>query len=389
MQDMDTTLRQITDRIRGATADRTPLRLRGGGSKDFYGQSLQGELLDLSAFTGITSYEPTELVVTARAGTPLAELEAVLAQQGQCLAFEPPHFGATTTRSGTATVGGMVASGLSGPARASVGAVRDYVLGVKLINGQGQWLTFGGQVMKNVAGYDVSRLMVGALGGLGVLTEISLKVLPVAPAEATLMCGGIGQQAALDLLNRWGGQPLPLNASCWVLDDSISLARDYLFVRLRGARAAVEAACPRMMADVLAQGGEAVRMDNAQAGPDWTACRNQTLPFFKAPAPDLCLWRLSVPQTAAALRLPFAQFIEWHGAQRWLWAPLSAQTQLRQVAAAVGGSATIFRANSQDRNWAGDCFDPLSPVTAQIHQRLKNEFDPAGIFNRGRMYATL
>ncbi|MEI8169486.1 MAG: glycolate oxidase subunit GlcE [Rhodoferax sp.] len=386
MQSFDTSLRQITDRIHAAVAARTPLRPRGGGSKDFYGESLQGDLLDLTALSGITSYEPTELVVTARTGTSLMELEAVLAEKGQCLAFEPPHFGATETHPSTATVGGMVAAGLSGPARASAGSVRDYVLGVQLINGKGELLTFGGQVMKNVAGYDVSRLMVGALGALGVLTEISLKVLPVAPAEATLMCGGIAQQAALDLLNRWGGQPLPLNASCWVHDDSATPPRDYLFVRLRGAVAAVDAALPRLMADVQTLGGDAVRMDNAQAGPDWDACRNQTLPFFKVPAPDLCLWRLSVPQTAVALKLPFAQFIEWHGAQRWLWAPLSAQTQLRQAAAAVGGTATLFIATSTDNTGATGRFNALTPALAHIHQRLKNEFDPAGIFSRGRMY---
>jgi glycolate oxidase FAD binding subunit len=386
MQSFDTSLRQITDRIRAANATRTPLRPRGGGSKDFYGESLQGDLLDLSALNGITSYEPTELVVTVRAGTPLRELEAVLAEKGQCLAFEPPHFGTSAASPSTATVGGMVSAGLSGPARASAGAVRDYVLGVQLINGQGELLTFGGQVMKNVAGYDVSRLMVGALGALGVLTEISLKVLPVAPAEATLMCGGIAQQAALDLLNRWGGQPLPLNASCWVHDDSATPARDYLFVRLRGAVAAVEAALPRLIADVQTFGGDAVRMDNGQASADWEACRNQTLPFFNEPAPDLCLWRLSVPQTATALKLPFAQFIEWHGAQRWLWAPWSAQTLLRQAAASIGGTATIFIAGSKGNTGAAGRFISLKPALAQIHQRLKNEFDPAGIFSRGRMY---
>ena len=387
MHSFDTTLLQITDRIQAAAAARTPLRLRSGGSKDFYGEPPQGELLDLSALRGITSYEPTELVVTVRAGTPLVELEAALAGKGQCLAFEPPHFGTSEGQPGSATVGGMVAAGLSGPARASVGSVRDYVLGLQLINGKGEHLTFGGQVMKNVAGYDVSRLMVGALGTLGVLTEISLKVLPVAPAEATLMCGGLAQQPALDLLNRWGGQPLPLNASCWVHDDTASPVSDYLFVRLRGAVAAVDAALPRMMADVQALGGAAVRMDNAQAGPDWTACRNQTLPFFSAPAPDLCLWRLSVPQTAPALPLPFAQFIEWHGAQRWLWAPASAHTQLRQAAADVGGTATIFIAAHTSNTCATGRFNPLTPALTPIHQRLKAEFDPAGIFNRGRLVA--
>jgi glycolate oxidase FAD binding subunit len=265
--------------------------------------------------------------------------------------------------------------------------VRDFVLGVTLLNGRSELLTFGGQVIKNVAGYDVSRLMVGALGTLGLLTEISLKVLPCAPAEATLMCSGLNQSQALDLLNRWGGQPLPLNASCWLFDGTASPPRNFLFVRLRGAFAAVEAACPRMTADLQAGGGEVIRMDNAQAGPDWNACRDQTLPFFKTPAPELGLWRLSVPQSAPVLNLPYAQFIEWHGAQRWLWAALSAHEQLRHAAAEAGGTATLFRAPMADAVESVARFNPLSPALDRIHQRLKHEFDPAGIFNRGRMYA--
>jgi glycolate oxidase FAD binding subunit len=268
-----------------------------------------------------------------------------------------------------------------------VGGVRDYVLGAQLINGRGELLTFGGQVMKNVAGYDVSRLMVGAWGTLGLLTQVSLKVLSTAPAEATLRCVGLAQQAALDLLNRWGGQPLPLNASCWVHDTTASPAQDCLFVRLRGAVAAVNAALPRLEADVLALGGHAQPMDNTQAQPDWQACRDQTLPFFKAPSPELGLWRLSVPQTAPALNLPYAQFIEWHGGQRWCWAPHEAQATLRQAAADVGGSATLFIAALSCYSGSTARFDVLNPSLARLHQRLKAEFDPVGIFNPGRLSA--
>ena len=373
------------DRVRAAVAAKTPLRLRGGGSKDFYGEAPQGELLDTRTWCGITDYAPTELVITARCGTPLAELEAALAEKGQCLAFEPPHF------AGGATLGGMVAAGLSGPARASVGPLRDYVLGLRLINGRAEHLRFGGQVMKNVAGYDLSRLMVGALGTLGLITEVSLKVMPRAPLQATLMARGIGQQASLDLLNRWGGQPLPLNASCWVHDAG----QDCLFVRLSGAAAAVHAATPRMLAELQGLGAQALLMDNAQAAPDWQACRDQTLPFFTPPsaAPELCLWRLSLPQTAPALDLPYAQLIEWHGGLRWLWAPLSAQEPLRQLSAELGGNATLFIANDAYSTGASSpfcaVFQPLDPVQAQIHQRLKAEFDPSGIFNPGRLYPHL
>lgn len=381
--DTDMTALMAT-RVRQAAQTGTPLRIRGSGSKDFYGQALSGEVLDMAAFAGVVSYEPSELVVTVRAGTPLAELEALLAGQGQCLPFEPPHFGPH------ATVGGMVASGLNGPARASSGAVRDFLLGVVLLNGQGECLTFGGQVMKNVAGYDVSRLMAGALGTLGVLLEVSLKVLPIAPAEATLRCR-LPQQKALDLLNRWGGQPLPLNASCWVHDDSASPAQDVLFVRLRGAVAAVDAACPRMMADVQAAGGQATRMDAPQASADWNACREHTLPFFaQAPSPDACLWRLSVPQTTPALDVPFAQLIEWHGGLRWLWAPASSAAPLRQWAGQAGGHATLFRRTALtplDTSVITPVFTPLSHVQARIQRELKKQFDPAGVFNPGRMSA--
>jgi glycolate oxidase FAD binding subunit len=376
---MDTALQHLIDQINAAAAQRTPLRIRGGGSKDFYGEAPQGALLDTTAYRGIVSYEPSELVVTVRAGTPLTELEAALVEKGQCLAFEPPRFGAAT-----GTCGGMVATGLSGPARASVGSVRDYVLGIELINGRGEQLTFGGQVMKNVAGYDVSRLMVGAMGTLGLLTDISLKVLPVAPAEATLVFE-LNQASALAQLHRWGAQPLPLNASCWVRDDSAANAPELLFVRLRGAIAAVESACRKMLKDVPGS-----RMDNAQAGPDWTACRDLKLPFFTAPAAEpLALWRLSVPQTAPVLNLPWPQLVEWHGGQRWLRAPESAREQVRQAASAVGGSASIFMAASDSAAGTKHCFSPLTPAVEHIHRRLKAEFDPAGIFNPGRMYPYL
>ena len=376
MQGMDLALAQITDRVRAAAADQTPLRLRGGGTKDFWGLALQGEVLDTRVLRGILSYEPSELVVTVRAGTPLAELEAALAEQGQCLPFEPPHF-ARTAADG-ATVGGMVAAGLSGPARASVGAVRDYLLGVTLLNGRAELLTFGGQVMKNVAGYDVSRLMAGAWGTLGLLTEVSLKVLPVPPGEATLRFDDCNQADALRKLHAWGGQPLPLNASCWVNDGTAGAGT--LYVRLRGAVAAVEAACRSM-------GG--TRLDNATVAPDWAACREQTLPWFAARAqhPDHALWRLSVPATAPVLTLPAGvqPLVEWHGALRWVQAPAAAGDALRAAASAVGGSASVFVAAGANGESAGGRFDLKSTALEQIHARLKRSFDPAGIFNPGRM----
>ncbi len=381
---MQVQLNTLQDAVRQAAAERKVLRLRGGGTKDFLGQSLQSEVLDTRGYAGIISHEPTELVVTARAGTPLAEVEAVLAAKGQSLAFEPPHFGPG------ATVGGMVAAGLSGPARASVGAVRDFILGARFINGKGEDLTFGGQVMKNVAGYDVSRLLAGSWGTLGIITEVSLKVLPVAPAEATLMCAGLAQAEALELLHRWGGQPLPLNASAWVHDTTAQPAQDMLFVRLRGAVAAVESAVGTMTADAQALGAQVTRMDNAQVASDWIASREQTLPFFTPPAGDVCLWRLSVPQTSPVIDVPYAQYIEWHGAQRWLWAPASAATALREAAQRVGGHATLFR-QSADRQASHAAaqdvpvFSPMSEALQRIQRNLQQQFDPHGVFATGRM----
>ncbi|PUE50459.1 glycolate oxidase subunit GlcE [Limnohabitans sp. 2KL-1] len=387
---MEAQLNSLIDAVRQAGADGRVLRLRGGGSKDFWGQSLSGDVLDTRVYRGIVSYEPSELVVTVRCGTPLAELEDALAEKGQSLAFEPPHFGQGLENG--ATVGGMVAAGLSGPARATAGAVRDYVLGARFINGLGEHLTFGGQVMKNVAGYDVSRLMAGSWGTLGLITEVSLKVLPVAPAEATLMIAGLAQGPALDLLHRWGGQPLPLNASAWVRDTTAQPVADYLFVRLRGAVAAVQSALGKMSADAVALGAQVQQMDNAEAAQDWRASGEQTLPFFEAPAPDACLWRLSLPQTAPVLDLPGldhpSQYIEWQGAQRWLWAPASAAVALRALAQSVGGHATLFRASTAhaEVDKIAGVNTPLDAVQERIQQQLQKQFDPKGVFATGRMH---
>jgi glycolate oxidase FAD binding subunit len=366
---MQAALDHIIDTIRTASAARKPLCIRGGGTKDFLADGLQGDVLDMRTLSGIVSYEPSELVVTALAGTPLAELEAALAAQGQCLPFEPPRYALG------GTVGGMVAAGLAGPARASVGGVRDYVLGVQMVNGKAEHLVFGGTVMKNVAGYDVSRLIASSWGTLGVITQVSLKVLPVAPAEATLRFD-MAQPDALAQLNHWGGEPLPLNASNWVQDAGKPL----LFVRLRGAVAAVEAACQKMLAQHPGQ-----RIDTAAAAQDWTLCRDMQLPFFTSPpTPADCLWRISVPQTAPALSLPHAQLIDWHGAQRWLWAPHSDAARVQAAAQAVGGTATLFIASNPMDKSGSSHFAALKPPLDKIHRQLKAEFDPAGIFNPGR-----
>lgn len=395
---MDNTLAQLTasyiDRIQSAASSKTLLRIRGGGSKDFYGQSLQGEILDTTALAGISSYEPSELVVTVRAGTPLAELEAVLAEKNQCLPFEPPHFGLAwgdvpllpPFATAQTTVGGMVAAGLSGPSRASAGGVRDFILGVDMVNGKGEALHFGGTVMKNVAGYDVSRLLAGSLGTLGLITEVSLKVLPVVLAESTLKFA-CSQAEALKMLNQWGGLPLPLNASCWVNEVQKDGGQGCLYVRLRGAVAAVNSAVKNMGGELQNE-----QSGNATVAADWQALRNQTLPYFKLNE-DESLWRLSVTDTAPDLQLgSFGEtLVEWHGAQRWVkLADNVAQEgmrKLRETAAQVGGIATLFVASKAMNTPAKVVFSPLKSPLDRIHRQLKREFDPAGIFNRGRMFA--
>lgn len=351
-------LAELQQRIRAAATERRPLRIRGGGTKDFYGQALAGELLDTRALSGIVSYEPTELVVTARAGTPLAEIEDALAARGQMLAFEPPRHGAG------ATLGGVVAAGFSGPRRAWAGAARDFVLGVRIVDGSGEALAFGGQVIKNVAGFDVSRLMCGALGTLGVLTEVSLKCVPRPKLEMTRVID-CDATDAIRWVNEWGGKPLPVSATCHHAGR--------LWVRLSGAAAAVRSAGSSI-------GGTIVD----GAGP-WAGLRDQTHEFF-APASggDATLWRLSVSSTAPWNDFGGDTLVEWGGALRWLLprAPVDAAA-LRAWAERQGGHATLFR--GPDRS-AG-AFQPLPPALLGIHQRLKAVFDPQGILNRGRLYA--
>ena len=355
---MQAIVEQFRQQILAASAAGRPLRLRGGGTKDWYGQQLDGEVLDTRAYAGIIDYEPTELVITARCGTPLAEIEAALAARKQMLAFEPPHFGPG------ATVGGVVASALSGPRRASAGALRDFVLGAVLMDGHGERLAFGGQVMKNVAGYDVSRLLAGSMGTLGLILEVSLKVLPLPLREATLRLA-CAEIAALRLLNEWAGKPLPISASCW--HDGV------LSVRLSGAEAAVSAAL-----QVL--GGEVLAPDDAAAF--WLSVREQTHAFFAGAG---SLWRLSLPPHASAVILKGRQLVEWGGAQRWLKldgdADAAGGQRIRQAVAALGGHATLFRGGDK----AIGVFHPLAPAVEKIHQRLRQAFDPAGIFNPHRM----
>ena len=360
------TVRDLQQQLRQAIADSAPLVVRGGASKswlDPHPERTRGaRVIDARAHQGIVAYEPSELYVTARAGTPLGELEAALAEHGQCLPCDPPRF----VRDGhAATVGGMVASGLSGPGRLSTGAVRDFVLGASLLNGRGEVMSFGGQVMKNVAGYDVSRLLAGSMGSLGVILDVSLKVLPQPRAEATLVFE-MPQQQATEQVNRWCGQPLPISASAWWAEPS---GRGLLHLRLRGARAAVGAACSAL-------GGELLQAPRADAL--WASLREQELDWFDAtwqPSSRQALWRIALPPTTPPLDLPGETLVEWGGALRWLRGDADA-TAVREAAARAGGHATRFRGGDP----AVPVYTPPAAPLDAIHRRLKLAFDPHGLF---------
>ncbi|KRW74788.1 glycolate oxidase subunit GlcE [Stutzerimonas nitrititolerans] len=341
---------QLLDQVNQALAANTPLRIQGSDSKAFLGRTVEGQVLDTRAHRGIVSYDPTELVVTVRAGTPLTELEAALDEAGQMLPCEPPHFGEG------ATVGGMIAAGLSGPRRPWSGSVRDFVLGTRIITGHGKHLRFGGEVMKNVAGYDLSRLMAGSFGCLGVLTEVSLKVLP-----KPRRCSGLRVEMALDQallkLAEWGQQPIPISAAC---HDGQAL-----HLRLEGGEGSVNAARERI-------GGE--DLDAAY----WDALREQRLAFFKDPRP---LWRLSLPINTPALALEGEQLVDWAGAQRWLKSTEDAE-RIRAIVGEVDGHAICYSAGATTSP-----FQPLGAPLLRYHQQLKAQLDPQGIFNPGRMYS--
>ncbi len=345
----------IRQRVLAAAGRGSPVRIIGGSTKQFYGREVPGEPLNMAAHRGIIAYDPAELVLTARAGTPLAQIEATLSQSGQCMPFEPPHFGST------ATLGGAIACGIAGPARAYAGAAKDFVLGVTLMNGEGQSLRFGGQVMKNVAGYDVARTVVGSLGSLGLLMDVSMKVMPRAPQSATRVFE-LGAQAALRQMSEWAQQPSCISATCWV--------DGRLFVRLSGSDAAIQTAAARM-------GGEA----HAAGGEFWSAVREQSHAFFGG-AEELI--RVAVPALCAPQTFSGECLMEWGGSQRWLRNRSDIEA-VRAAARSAGGFATRFR--TRDRS--GDVFEPVPAAQMRLQKTLKAVFDPRAIFNRGRLHAEL
>ena len=350
---MDAIISSLSAQIKAALAGKMPLAIHGGNTKAFYGGAIVGEPLDMRPYAGIIEYEPKELVLTVRAGTTLAEIEAIMDGASQMLPFEPPHYAAGST------IGGTVAAGLSGPRRPYAGAVRDFVLGARIIDGTGDDLRFGGRVIKNVAGYDVSRLMTAALGTLGVLLDLSFKVLPK-PGEDVTLRYEFDEVTAIRQFNEWAGKPLPISATSW--HEGVAM------LRLSGAAAGVKAARQKL-------GGEVVADD--LAGIFWRTLRDHHATFFRSPEP---LWRVSVPPTSPPLQFALPQWIEWGGGLRWHRGVADASV-LRTKVGAAGGHVTLFRNGDK----SAGVFHPLQPALEKIHRNLKAAFDPENILNRGRM----
>ena len=367
------------EQILNAAKNETQLSIEGGGTKSWYGNANVHAKLDTRTYSGILEYQPEELVITACAGTPLKEIESALKEKNQILAFEPPHFGEQ------ATFGGAIAAGLAGPGRISVGNFRDFVLGTRILDGKGQDLSFGGQVMKNVAGYDISRLLPGSMGTLSLLLEASVKVLPKPAATATLRCH-ISQAKALRTLNEWAGQPLPISASCWIGNPS---GEGQLTIRLAGAVAAIKAAIPLMSSLI-----DANEVDPQSAETFWNELREHKLPAFENLAADQTLYRLALPAACGPLTIPEASneiVLEWHGQQRWIKALGDDATfnSIKQLVSSHGGHATRFKQGA-NVNPAFQRFTLLgeqahSKALELVQERLRSAFDPAGVFATKRL----
>lgn len=355
-EDTDQT-NQLQEHVAQACANDQPLNICGGNSKSFLGTPSKATELDISAHCGIISYEPTELVVTARSGTRLESLNKVLAESGQMLPFEPPAFAPQ------ATLGGTTACGLSGPSRPYRGAIRDYVLGCRIINGKAQTLRFGGEVMKNVAGYDVTRLMTGAMGTLGVLLDTSLKVLPLPENEVTLV-QQTDASSAIEKMQALAGDSIPVTAAAFL--------NGKMFTRLSGAQSAVIATAKTL-------GGELSSDNNF-----WSQLREHQLEFFNNPLP---LWRISVPALTPELDLTGDCLYDWAGMQRWLFSNEDAH-KVRSTVESTGGHAQLFKSDSSLKRDVG-VFHPPQPAIMRLHKKIKTEFDPQGLFNPQRMYSDI
>lgn len=357
---------EIASKVKDACIQQQPLIIKAGDTKPFYGRNIQAETFSIAKHTGVIEYEPSELYISARSGTSLQEIQETIAQHNQMLPCEPALFGKS------ATLGGMVACGLSGPRRPYAGSVRDCILGTEIINGNGDPLHFGGRVMKNVAGYDVSRLMCGALGTLGIITSVTIRLLPMPEHEETIALT-VDLDSAIKLMNQWANTPMPISATFY---DGKNL-----FIRLSSSLSAARACKSKI-------GGDSIT--NSETF--WNDVKEHIHPFFVSENP---LWRISVPPNTAKLDIPGKNVLEWNGALRW-YITDTHESKIRSEVEQIGGHATLFKGCSTGKTpgqstdqFSGQVFHPLSETSMKIHQKLKQVLDPAGILNPGKMFAEL
>lgn len=363
---------QLVSQVQSAYQNRQALAIQGNGSKLFLIHQVPGQRLSTASHQGIVNYLPSELTITVRSGTLLSDLKEVLTENGQMLAFEPPQFSAN------ATIGGTIAAGLSGPSRPFTGSARDFVLGCKIINGRGELLQFGGEVMKNVAGYDLSRLVTGSYGSLGLILEVSLKLLPLPSREQSisfsLQLNQFAHQVQRLLLSGY-----PITAACY-LDGQA-------YIRLAGSEKGVASSYQEISQLLSKQKFQPQEINNLF----WSELNEQQLSFFDQTQP---LWRLSLPgKTENFERYISAedkQLIDWGGALRWFYSNQSAD-KIRSDAQSLGGHAQLFRGNEMDSDELKNVpkQQPLTPAIMKIHQQIKRAMDPHLILNHGCLYPEL
>ncbi|MEQ3709145.1 MAG: glycolate oxidase subunit GlcE [Tateyamaria sp.] len=356
-------------------AAKGPLIIKGGGTRSV-GRPAQGDLLDVSGLSGVTLYEPGALTLVAKSGTPVAEIEAKLAEENQRLAFEPYDLTGLLGTSGATTIGGVIATNASGPRRIQAGAARDFALGVRFVDGAGNVVKNGGRVMKNVTGYDLVKLMSGSWGTLGVLTEVSLKVLPAVEASTTLVIADLAPAQAIAAMSAALGSPYEVSGAAWI-DGAV-------WLRLEGFANSVDYRADAL-STLLASHGEIVRKDNC----DWTRVRD-AVPLHGCAH----VWRISVkpgdgPAVIAALPDGSHSMMDWGGGLIWAGrdaADASLHAQIQSTVAGLGGHATLIKAPEALRA-SVPVFQPESTGIASLSAALRARFDPRGILNAGLMAA--
>jgi glycolate oxidase FAD binding subunit len=392
--------KEVEDAVRWALGNDKALELAGQGTKRAIGRPSQTDLtLDLSGLTGVTLYEPAELVLSARAGTPIAEIEALLDSNKQELAFEPMDCGPLLGGDANAgTLGGAIAANLSGPRRIKAGAARDHFLGVTAVTGHGETIKSGGRVVKNVTGYDLCKLLAGSWGTLAAMTDVIVKVLPKTETEATVLVTGLSDARACAAMatamgsssDVSGAAHLPDHVASWF--DGLPKTEASTVLRLEGFAPSVEHR-KAALAKLMKTFGPVSLIDEKESRALWRSIRN-VQPFAVEAARSRPLWRISVApakghEIAAAITPAAQMFYDWAGGLIWVAMPFAAEPDaaaIRAATAALGGHATLVRAPTAVRA-AMDVFAPEEPALQALTRRVKESFDPKAVLNPGRMWA--